>query len=114
MNPSSRIVVRMPMDALWSALGPVAATRVRYLRFEELRSALAAGPVRFVVANIGAPLRWIPEDLRFEFWKTEIKDRIADPDGPIFLEDFPDGLAMVASEWLEDGCPPIVLLECHH
>ena len=104
----------LPVEVLWQESGELQAHRLAWLTDGEIRSLLRTGPVRFVVANVGAPLRWIPTSDAFDFWKREALSRIASPDH-IVLDDFPGGLAYVASRWEAPGdtCP-IVLLEAHH
>jgi hypothetical protein len=46
----------------------------------------------FVVADVGHPPRWIDPAHRFEFWKTEVKPRLAVQHA--FLEDYPGGIAI--------------------
>ena len=59
---------------------------------------LRAGPVRFVVADIGHRLRWVPADACFTAWKDEVKPRILDADVATFrLEDVPGEIAYLAS-----------------
>jgi len=108
-----RIVTKLPLAELWSDTGPVAARRVRCLTAQDIRDFLRAGPVRFVIANIGEPLRWVPTAECFQFWKVEVRPRLAEADH-IRLEDFPDGYCYGASEWMPIEGPPIVLLEVFH
>ena len=114
MDLSKRIVTSIPLDELWSDVGVVDARRVRHLRLEEVRDLLSSGSVRFVVASVGAPLRWIPVEEQFEFWKHEARERIVNPAERFQPDDLPSGLAFVASEWLTPVLPPIILLEANH
>ena len=74
-----RVVTRLPLAELWDEAGPVSAAKVRDLGAEDIRALLTAGPVRFVVANIAAPLRWVPVGECFQFWKAEVRSRSAGP-----------------------------------
>jgi hypothetical protein len=117
MDPAQRVVTHMPLDGLWDDHGPLAARRDRFLTGEELRILLQRGPLRFVVADPGLPLRWIPEPERYVFWKAEVRPRLVEhPERPIDVFSYPEGRAFVASEWVpEDPASPlIVLLECQH
>jgi hypothetical protein len=114
MNPRDRIVTALPVQVLWTDEGDLSATRGRRLDGDAIRELLRRGPVRFVVASPGGPLRWVPLPEGFTFWKADVAPHLAVHD-QICLEDFPDEVAYVASEWLADGSePPIVLLEVHH
>jgi len=114
MNPGNRVVTAMPLQVLWTDDGELRAQRGRSLDREAIRELLRHGPVRFVIANVGERLRWVSLDDRFEFWKADVVPHLAESDG-IRLDDFPDSMAYVASEWLAaETEPPIVLLETHH
>ncbi|MBV9773512.1 MAG: hypothetical protein JO040_06155 [Gemmatimonadetes bacterium] len=76
---------------------------------------MRAGTVRFVRADVGCPLEWIPEETRFAFWKAEVRGRVVDAVLPSFrLEDFPGERCYLASEWQVEEYPPVVLVEHHH
>ena len=47
----------MPLVELWDDAGPVVAAEIRDLVADDIRDLLRAGPERFVVANLGAPIR---------------------------------------------------------
>jgi hypothetical protein len=107
-----RSIDRLPLEQLFRDGERLDAKRGRALVHDDIRELLRGGALEFVVANVGSPLRWISCDECFDFWKREAGRRIADPRG-FSLNDFPDGMAYVASEWLGDQLP-IVLLEAHH
>jgi len=88
----------MPLTELWDESGTLADERVRNLDQKNLAELLRAGLLKFVVADCGLKLRWIPTQERFEFWKT-VRPQIADPAKSIFLEQFPSETAYIASEW---------------
>lgn len=115
MDSDKRVVVRLPLEELWSRAGRIPAHKRRDLSTGDIAGLLRAGPLRFVVADVGHILEWIPETDRFTFWKAEVKPRVVDSyaDG-FYLNDFPGHYAYVASEWSADFGPPIVLLEMHH
>lgn len=117
MDPVLRIVTRIPLTALWTKRGPVAAVRGRLLGRAAVKALLQAGPVQFVAADVGEPLRWIALEERFVFWKADARDHIVeDPARPIDIYAYPTGFAYVASEWTADDptSPPIIVLERHH
>jgi hypothetical protein len=113
MHPRDRIVTHLPLEELWNEEGVVPATRGRRLGREDIRRLLAGGWVQFVIANGGDPLRWIPLAERFNFWKSEVAPHLAETES-FYLDDFPDGLAYVASEWAGAGDAVIILLEASH
>jgi hypothetical protein len=108
-----RVVTRLPLNELWDDNGPLIAKRRRDLTHDDISDLLRAGPVRFVVANIPDPLRWVPSAECFQFWKSEAKARVGNPAG-VYLENHDDGYCYFASEWAEDNGPPIVLLSLAH
>jgi hypothetical protein len=117
MDPALRIVTRIPLTELWTERGPAAAVRERLLGRADVKALLQAGAVQFVVADGGQPLRWVPLEERFVFWKGSARDHIVeDPSRPIDIYAYPEGFAYIASEWASGdvASPPIVLLESHH
>ena len=64
----------------------------------------------FVVADVGHPLRWIPEQDRLSFWKAEVKDHLV----PAKDDDFILDACYVASVWHCIGVAPVIVLEKHH
>lgn len=72
--------------------------------------------MKFVVANVGAPLQWISAGDSHSFWKLEVRPHLVDqPDRPFDIYSFPEGYCYVDSEWLgasEDLTT--VVLEQHH
>lgn len=117
MDPSLRVVTRIPLMELWTDRGPLPATRGRWLGADDVRDLLRAGPVRLVIADVGHRLVWVADADRFAVWKEEVRSHLVDPRERGFrLEDFPGRYAYLASEWYPDapGSAPIVSLEKHH
>jgi hypothetical protein len=113
MDPKSRVVTRMPLRELWDSNGVLALMRQRDLSGAALREILRGGPREFVVANVGEPLRWIPREECFDFWKDSAKSHIAESER-FDLDEFPDGLAYFASSWSDGFGRVVILLEAHH
>ena len=113
MRPDQRIVTKLPLPELWDETGTLLGERIRDLDQNVLRELVGAGPLRFVVANCGAKLNWIPKQERFEFWKT-VRPHIADPSKPIYLKLFPNETAYIASQWRGSAGECLILLETHH
>ena len=114
MKPELRHVSKLPLDELWNESGVVPAQKVRELSSSEIVAMLRAGKVRFAVANVGHHLQWIPPDDCYEFWKSEVKPNLAQPEVQIYLEDFPGEYCYSASEWKAEAGEPIVLLMMTH
>ena len=113
MNPSDRIVTRIPLDNIWTSENELKSNRVGYLTKDAIKELLKKGQVHFIVANCGDKLVWISPDQCFNFWKTEVQKHLA-PDDHINLDIFPDNYAYSASEWTVDHPTPIILLEKIH
>src|SRR5437764_74771 len=115
MDPKLRVVARLPLEEVWRADGNVISViKLRSLRTEEVANLLRVGPVNFVVAEIGIPLRWIDSTDCYVFWKTELKTHLAAPDQRGTLDEFPCGYFYFAAEWLTEEKLPTVVLERHH
>lgn len=108
MHASQRVITMLPLTELWDDCGPVNAVRLRFLAAADVRDLLRRGPVRFVVADVGAKPAWIRASECFTFWKGEVLPRLADQD------ELSDGVGYVASEWSTPDGSPIVALELHH
>ena len=114
MNSELRVVTRLPLRELWNEKGVLPADRrIRHLDHSHVQQLLRKEPVRFVMADCGLPLKWIPESERFAFWRS-VSAQIAEPDKAIYLGRFPQNVAYVASQWQGHGGECVVLLERHH
>lgn len=113
MDPTLHIVTHIPLAELWDDTGPIAGSRSASLTADDLRRRLRQGPVRFVVADLDAPLNWLPASACYDFWKLELKARLAETK-EFYLEDFPDEYCYLASEWRLDAGDTVILLEMYH
>lgn len=109
-----KIITSTPLKELWKGSEKINATKTRLLTKSDIANILRSRTVEFVFASPGNTLRWIPIEDCFAAWKNEIKPHLVDDSNKIILEDYPDGLAFVASEWKYDSESSIVLLESHH
>jgi len=117
MDAKNRIVTATPLTELWDRAGTVAAERGRFLNREDVRRLVQGRALRFVVAEPGLPLRWVPEAENHAFWKGEVSPHLVDePERPFDIYHYPQGYAYLATEWLaaDPLVPPIVVLERHH
>jgi hypothetical protein len=115
MDSSAKVVTRLPLQELCREDGLAAASRIRWLTADDVRSLLRAGHVHFVVADVGTSLRWIPLSECYDFWKTEVEPHLAVPDSRASLDDFPDGYCYFVCEWSSrDGASPIIVCERQH
>ena len=108
------IVSQMPLREIWDEHGIVSENTICELSSSDVTDLLRAGRVRFVVADIGKPLQWIPPEECYEFWKSEAKTHIAEPEARNYLENFPGEYYYFASKWKTDKDEPIVLLAKSH
>jgi hypothetical protein len=70
--------------------------------------------VRFVIADVGEALVWVPNNESYDFWKEEVKPHLAAPESRVHLEEFPDNYCYFASEWKSyEGETIIVLSKAH-
>lgn len=99
----------LPNDALAPAI------REGELGADDIRALLRDGPVQFVVADVGHPLRWIPVASCFSFWKEELRERTAPVDEAFRLDQFPGQHCYTAVRWQKTNDPlPLIVLEVHH
>src|SRR5690242_19873463 len=115
MEPSFRVVTRTPLGELWRLNCAVIGPREGWLSREDIREQLRLGPVEFVIADLGMPLKCISISDCHKFWKSEVKPHLAEPDAKARLEDFPNEYFYFASRWRDRNSRTlIVLLEKHH
>jgi len=114
MHHSQRVITSIPLSELWDERGAVRAIRSRDLSADDIRQLLRRGPMRFVVAEVASPPRWISVADRFTFWKGEVQSHLAEPGLSASLDDFPGDSCYFASEWSPVAGASIVLLEKAH
>ena len=115
IKQDQKIITSLPLESIWYEEEEINALKVGYVSFSEIENYLRLSKVRFVVANVGDELHWIELDKCFQFWKDEVKPHLASDLDKIYLDNFPDHYAYVASNWRqEDAAMPIVLLERYH
>jgi hypothetical protein len=105
------VITRLPLSRLTTPRGD--AQRIGDADRECIRNLLRAGTVRFVIADVGLPLDWVPEPECFDVWKKEVQRHLAEPGERIRLEEYPGEYAYFASQW-EDGSTPIIVLSKAH
>jgi hypothetical protein len=117
MRPNQRVVTRLPLTELWDAHGVLRMERRRVVGHEQITDLLRSGRVRFVLANCGDPLEWIPPGDTYRFWQEEVKHHLVEPEvieRGLRLEDWPGEYCFVGTEWGEGDRNHVVLLEIHH
>ena len=118
MEVSERVVTRIPMSELWQEDGTPVTERVASLTSTEIAELLRSGPVRFVIADVGTPLQWVPSRTCFDFWTVMVKNNVANPEETIPLAAYPQSFFFAASLWKDNSEPaaaqPIILLEKHY
>jgi len=114
MDVAKKIITKLPLEELWNGKGMLNARRISsHLSAADVIEMLEAGAT-FVVADVGQRPYWIDRADRFEFWKAEVKPRLAASDDHGFLERYTGEYCYFASQWhLSDGAP-LIVLERHH
>lgn len=108
-----QIVGNIPLNHLWKPNGEETNERGEYLSIQALFEILNSSSFEFAIADCGLPLKWIDKKDSFDFWKSEVNTRLADPSKPIDLDDYPSNYAYLASKWTDkDGI--VILLEKYH
>jgi hypothetical protein len=113
VRPDERIVTKTPLTEIWDDSGTLSGQRIRDLDQSGLRELVRSGSVQFVVADPGLKLNWITPEKCFEFWKA-VRPQIADPTKRIYLRQFPNETAYIASEWRGRAGECLILLEKFH
>ena len=114
MDANLRVVTQLPLQELWNDDGPLTATRERSLTGTDIKTLLRAGPVQFVVADVGTKLVWISQADACRFRKDEVTSHVT-TNSKVILDDYPGGYCYFASAWKRPKDPSIiVLLEKSH
>src|SRR5678815_719767 len=103
MRFGQRVVTHTPMKELWNEHGVVSGERLGEVNGRYIEELLRASKVRFVIADVGVSLEWIPSHECQQFWKSEVKNHLADPEVENHLENFADEYFYFASEWADPG-----------
>ena len=114
MDPQQKIVSKLPLEQIWAGSRLISTIKIRDLGSTEIVELLRAGVVRFIVADVGLPLEWIPNNERYDFWKDELRPHLANPDEKRSLDSFPDNYCYFASEWKSYDNKVVVLLTKSH
>ena len=113
MYDTTTILSSWPNDRL----GPMLAngTQKRDLTTTDILELIRSGRVRFVVADVGYPLKVVSLDDCYDFWKSDVKAHVCDhPETGCVLEDFPEEYFYLASEWDDGSDVPVVVLFKSH
>lgn len=100
------------LNKLWDANGEFGQCVKNGLTEEDIRAMLREGPIRFLEVDVGRPLRWIPLNERFEFWKS-VRSNLHVSEKP-YLEDYPSCFFYGASEWAGRGGERLIVLQKFH
>jgi hypothetical protein len=115
MDAVLKIVTHLPLQQLWRGSEFITSARGKSLTRADITGLLRAGPVQFVVVDVGVAPRWMELGDCYDFWKGEARPHVADPASGAALKDFPDEYCYFASQWeSEHVAAPIVLLAKHH
>ncbi len=114
MSRNQIVVPRLPVEEIWAGQRLVSTIKVRDLDALGIVDLLRLEVVRFVVAEVGKPFEWIPNNERYDFWKDEVKVHLASSESRVALEDFPDEYCYFASEWKSYDGDTIILLSKAH
>lgn len=117
MRPDQRVVTRLPLTEIWDTRGDLPLQRKRTVGLKQVTDLLRCERVRFVVADCGKVLRWMPPDDGYRFWKEDVKQHLVEPDAAekgFRPENWPGQYCFVGTEWGEIDGETVVLLEIHH
>jgi len=114
MDQKLKIVSKLPLDEIWSGSRLISTIKLRDVGSKEIVDLLRAGDVRFIVADLGLPFEFIPNNETYDFWKTELRPHLADPEEQLSLDSFPGDYCYFASEWKSYDDKVIVLFSKSH
>jgi len=114
MSQEPKTISNMPIEEIWEEQKLISNIKLRDVGSTDITDLLRSNSVRFVVADVGKPFQWIPQNEKFDFWKTAVKAHLAEPESKAFLEDFPNEYCYYASEWKSFEGESIILFSKMH
>lgn len=117
MEINKKIVTSFNIEELWNENEVISARQIRDLDYEEIVELLKTSKISFVIADIGMPIKWIPIQENYDFWKKELKNRVTDPEKAkkgFRLEDYPGEYCYLVSEWKDNLRNTFLLLKKYH
>ena len=114
MSGEQKLITHLPVEQIWAGQRLVSTIKVRDLVASDIVDLLRSDVVRFVIADVGKPFAWVPNNERYDFWKDEVKAHLAAPESKVYLEDFPDEYCYFVSEWKSYNGETIILLSKSH
>ena len=110
MERESKIVSSLPIGELWAGPRLVSTIKVRDLDASQVVDLLRSELVRFVIAEVGKPLQWVPNNERYDFWKNVVKSHFGIPESSAR---FADEYYYLGCEWKSyDGDTIVLLSKC--
>ncbi|QES87374.1 hypothetical protein [Rhizosphaericola mali] len=113
MKFSHKIVTEIPLEKLWNEKYEIGSQRIRILNKKDIQSIIKVQPIVFAIADVGRKIEWIDLAECFNVWK-KVKSQIVENSNCIQLEDFPENIAYIASEWIDERGATLILLEKYH
>ncbi len=107
-------ISKIPVEFLIKGDTILQSKRQKYLSRNELSEILKKECVQFVIANLGEQFIWLELEKCFSDWKENIQAQVVEEVDGFSLEDYPNGIAYVASEWRNNDDMRIILLETFH
>lgn len=103
-----RVVTRLPLGRLWDEHAFLPHIRERALYEDDAAERVREGLARLAVAELGEPLRWLPNGQTRAFWTHEVEPRLLPPGTPLLPgADY----GYTASLWIAEEARPVLLLE---
>ena len=114
MKLSERIVIKLPLDSLWTDSEELDAERIQYLGLSRIKELLRKGPVQFVIANVGDKLAWQELEKAYDFYKSNVKNHLIEDRDHIDLDRLKENFGYLASKWEIKSGNSLILLEVIH
>jgi hypothetical protein len=114
MTQAQRIVVKIPLDELWTDSAILAHERQEYLTELQVHRLVLKGDIAVAEASCGLKLSWISPNKALEFFKNKVKRHVVDDPDRIILEDYHDQWCYLASKWEHADGQKVILLETYH
>ena len=108
---TTKVFAQWPNDEIGDLLG--GAVKKRDLASADVKGLLRDGRLRFIVAELGLPLRVVALEDCYDFWKRDVKHHLCDHH-PCYAEDFEDDYFYHATEWDDGSDTPFVFLFRSH
>jgi hypothetical protein len=109
-----RLIGKIPLEELWNCHEVRSAARKCYLTKSEVIARTESGVTTTMLASIGSIPIWKSYHRSDEEFTRQIEPHLVENSDRFYLDNFPQGMAYLASMWQLESGEEILVLEANH